>query len=138
MLSTYLFKVTLTMKKLFIAVLLLPSRTKATEDGGNLKDLIVKFGDLASEFAQRVEDLYHDRRCNSTDLEACFEANYNGCTSTFYCSFCNNSTELIIEDCANRASILDVTVSSVLLPSRKLANADGTSSLSKQVSTSNI
>ena len=106
------------MKNLFAAVLLLPSHTMAANEGSVLKDLISKFEDLATKFAQRVEELYQDRRCNATDLEACSEANFNGCISTLPNAACNMTTELIIANCGSCSSILDFTVSSVLVPKK--------------------
>ena len=115
------------MKNLLIAVLLLPSHTMAANEGSVLKDLISKIEDLATEFAQRVEELYLDRRCNATDLKACSEANYNGCTSTLPGAACNVTTELIITNCKSCSSVLDFTVSSVLVPTK----------MSEEASTSN-
>ena len=115
------------MKNLLIAVLLFPSHTIAVNEGNILKDLISQFEELATEFAQRVEELYQDRRCNATDLEACSEANYNGCTSTLPGAACNVTTELIITNCKSCSSVLDFTVSSVLVPTK----------MSEEASTSN-
>ena len=90
----------------------------AANEGNILRGLITKFEERATEFAQRVEELYQNRRCNAIDLDACSEANYNGCTSTFDCSSCNiKTTELKIGVCGNHSSVLDVTVSSVQVAS---------------------
>jgi hypothetical protein len=122
------------MKALLIAVLLLPSHTMAANEGNILKDLISQFEELATEFAQRMEELYQDRRCNATDIEACNEANYNGCISTLPGAACYATTELKIDVCGNCSSVFDFTASSVLLPERTVSNSDGTMSLSKEVS----
>ena len=126
------------MKTLLTAVLLLPSHTMAANEGSILKDLISQFEELATEFAQRVEELYQDRRCNATDLEACSEANYNGCISTLPGAACYATTELKIDLCGNCSSVFDFTASSVLLPERTVSNSGGTTSLSKEVSASKI
>ena len=115
------------MKNILIAVLLLPSHTLAANEGSVLTGLIKYFEYQAIEFAQRVEELYQDRRCNATDLEACSEANYNGCTSTLPGAACNVTTELIITNCKSCSSVLDFTVSSVLVPTK----------MSEEASTSN-
>ena len=100
----------------------------AADESPVLENLIDQLEDLATEFAKEVEELFKYRRCNATDLEACFEANFNGCTSKFHCPACNfSTTELKIDICGNQPSVLDVTVSSVLVASK----------MSNQVSTSN-
>ena len=126
------------MKNILIAVLLLPSHTMAANEGSVLTGLIKYFEYQAIEFAQRVEELYQDRRCNATDLEACSEANYNGCISTLPGAACYATTELKIDLCGNCSSVFDFTASSVLLPERTVSNSDGTTSLSKEVSASKI
>ena len=131
-------KRTLAMKNILIAVLLLPSHTLAANEGSVLTGLIKYFEYQAIEFAQRVEELYQDRRCNATDLEACSEANYNGCISTLPGAACYATTELKIDLCGNCSSVFDFTASSVLLPERTVSNSGGTTSLSKEVSASKI